>query len=223
MLRYILFLKIYLYFSVGNGRPREPALCQLCRHTIGTLYYWPVSAMARLLEAGVSEVRRYFCDDEDDCPVVASSCRPSLNHVTSYCWLPDDCTWQRRRSVDRTRISTRLGISGAPASAPPTDTCPPPSSAMITHSEMIDINVYQWRNYNFCPSPRQTFATNGKVSRQGWWLCEIPVHSLITVLIHNSGHFGPPLPFWALPGLPMASYATDVYSPRNGSKTDNKQ
>jgi len=43
--------------------------------------------------------------------------------------------------------------------------------------------------------------------------CEIPVHSLITVLIHNSGHFGPPLPFWAprppaLPGLPMASYAT---------------
>ena len=36
----------------------------------------------------------------------------------------------------------------------------------------------------------------------------------ITVLIHNSGHFGPRLPFWApgppaLPGLPMASYATD--------------
>jgi len=35
----------------------------------------------------------------------------------------------------------------------------------------------------------------------------------LTVLIHNSGHFGPPLPFWApgppaLPGLPMASYAT---------------
>jgi len=31
--------------------------------------------------------------------------------------------------------------------------------------------------------------------------------------MHNSGHFGPPLPFWApgppaLPGLPMASYAT---------------
>jgi len=35
-------------------------------------------------------------------------------------------------------------------------------------------------------------------------------YSLITVLIHNSGHFGPPLQFWApwppaLPGLPMAS------------------
>jgi len=43
---------------------------------------------------------------------------------------------------------------------------------------------------------------------------EHSLHSLITVLIHNSGHFGPPLPFWApgppaLPGLPMASYATD--------------
>ena len=24
----------------------------------------------------------------------------------------------------------------------------------------------------------------------------VPVHRLITVLIHNSGHFGPPLPFW---------------------------
>jgi len=43
--------------------------------------------------------------------------------------------------------------------------------------------------------------------------CAIPVHSLIAVLIHKSGHFGPPLPFWAaapqaLPGLPMAIYAT---------------
>jgi len=38
-------------------------------------------------------------------------------------------------------------------------------------------------------------------------------HSVITVLIHNLGHFGPPLPFLApgppaLPVLPMASYAT---------------
>jgi len=55
----------------------------------------------------------------------------------------------------------------------------------------------QWLNYNFCLPP-------GKHS----------LHSLITVLIHNSGHFRPPLPFWApgpppaLPALPMASYAT---------------
>jgi len=25
--------EIYLYFSTGNGQPREPALCQLYRHT----------------------------------------------------------------------------------------------------------------------------------------------------------------------------------------------
>ena len=44
-----------------------------------------------------------------------------------------------------------------------------------------------------------------------------PVSATIeeTVLIHNSGHFGPPLPFWALgppalPGLPMASYAAEI-------------
>jgi len=25
--------KVYLYISIGNGQPREPALCQLYRHT----------------------------------------------------------------------------------------------------------------------------------------------------------------------------------------------
>ena len=29
LLPYILSEKIYLYFSIGNGQPREPALCQL--------------------------------------------------------------------------------------------------------------------------------------------------------------------------------------------------
>ena len=53
--------------------------------------------------------------------------------------------------------------------------------------------------------PQQTFATNGEVRRQG---CEIPVHSLITVLIHNSGHFRPPLPFWD-PGPPGIAGAAD--------------
>jgi len=50
------------------------------------------------------------------------------------------------------------------------------------------------------------------------------LHSVITVLIHNSGHFGPPLPFWApgppaLPGLPMASYATGKNTKRLKRKT----
>jgi len=57
--------------------------------------------------------------------------------------------------------------------------------------------VAQWRNCNF------------------WAPGKHAVHSLMTVLIHNSGHFGPPLPFWApgppaLPGAPMASYANAV-------------
>ena len=33
LLPYILFEKYNLYFSIGNGQPREPALCQLYRHT----------------------------------------------------------------------------------------------------------------------------------------------------------------------------------------------
>ena len=34
--------KIYLYFSIGNGQPREPALCQLYRHTF--VPYGPTEA-----------------------------------------------------------------------------------------------------------------------------------------------------------------------------------
>jgi len=30
---YFISKKIYLYFSIGNGQPRDPALCQLYRHT----------------------------------------------------------------------------------------------------------------------------------------------------------------------------------------------
>jgi len=33
LLPYILSDKIHLYFSIGNGQPSEPALCQLYRHT----------------------------------------------------------------------------------------------------------------------------------------------------------------------------------------------
>jgi len=51
-------------------------------------------------------------------------------------------------------------------------------------------------------------------------MCQCTVYAILTLsphwhmhFIHNSGHFGPSLPFWApgppaLPGLPMASYAT---------------
>jgi len=33
ILPYILFAKYILYFSIGNGQPKEPALCQLYQHT----------------------------------------------------------------------------------------------------------------------------------------------------------------------------------------------
>ena len=77
-------------------------------------------------------------------------------------------------------------------------TDPAPHTMLTASVDIYCRYIYlaQWRNYNFW-APQQTFVTNSKVSRQGWWFCEIPVHSLITVLIHNSGHFGPPLPFWA--------------------------
>jgi len=46
----ILFEKIYLHFSIGNGQPREPsALCQLYRHTFVTCWLhnilWPACAV----------------------------------------------------------------------------------------------------------------------------------------------------------------------------------
>jgi len=39
LLPYTLVEKIYLYFSIGNGQPREPALCQLYRHTFVPCLY----------------------------------------------------------------------------------------------------------------------------------------------------------------------------------------
>ena len=38
LLPYILFEKIYLYFSIENGQPREPAPCRLYRHTFVPYY-----------------------------------------------------------------------------------------------------------------------------------------------------------------------------------------
>ena len=40
LLPYVLFEKIYSYFSTGNVQPSEPALCQLYRHAFNS--YSPV-------------------------------------------------------------------------------------------------------------------------------------------------------------------------------------
>ena len=45
----ILFEKKYLYFSMGNGQPREPALCQLYRHI-----FVPYFTRATLRQRGIS-------------------------------------------------------------------------------------------------------------------------------------------------------------------------
>jgi len=63
------------------------------------------------------------------------------------------------------------------------------------------------------PTPHDSFVASSDVTIIFGPPGKHSLHSLITVLIHNSGHFGPFLPFWApgppaLPGLPMASYAT---------------
>jgi len=58
VLPYILFQKIYLYFGAGNGRPREPALCQLYRHS-----FVPYSDAAEQLHTELAD-RRAREDDE---------------------------------------------------------------------------------------------------------------------------------------------------------------
>ena len=63
---------------------------------------------------------------------------------------------------------------------------------------ILNVCLEQWRNYNFWPP--------GKHS----------LHSVITVLVHNSGSLWTPFtvlgpcPPTALPGLPMASYAAGL-------------
>ena len=66
----------------------------------------------------------------------------------------------------------------------------------VLHNQMHRFELRQWRNYNFFGSPAN--------------ICYG-----LTVLIHNSGHFGPLYRFGslgppALPGLPVASYATGL-------------
>jgi len=55
LLPYILSEKIYLYFSIVNGQPVEPALCQLYRHTF-VPYRWRtyMQLVQRSLWAGSS-------------------------------------------------------------------------------------------------------------------------------------------------------------------------
>ena len=104
------------------------------------------------------------------------------------------CRWMRRGDIPSFTVlvvtSTCSGV---------TIVFGPPSK----HS--LRALVHRWTS-NTSSNQQSSALQNVSVYR---WFCEIPVHSIITVLIHNSGHFGPPLLFWAPgPGLPMAIYAT---------------
>jgi len=51
--------KIYLYFSSGNGQPREPALCQLYRHTF--VPYFRLADGALFVQKKVVRLRQQSC------------------------------------------------------------------------------------------------------------------------------------------------------------------
>ena len=51
------------------------------------------------------------------------------------------------------------------------------------------LRFIQWGNYNFCPPANIRYG--------------------LVVWIHNSGHFGPPLPFWAHGPPPGTAGAAD--------------
>ena len=48
---------MYLYFSVGNGQPREQALCKLYRHTFVPSYNKLTQLIERLLNQNVIRLR----------------------------------------------------------------------------------------------------------------------------------------------------------------------
>ena len=61
----ILFEKIYLYFSIGNGQPRKPALCQLYQHTFvtGTVYN-KIEKLIKLAKLKTSQVHRMITQSD---------------------------------------------------------------------------------------------------------------------------------------------------------------
>ena len=60
----VYYWTIYLYFSIGNGQPREPALCQLHRHTF--VRYTTVAERT---------------DSESGRAVLLAEFRPPIGHV----------------------------------------------------------------------------------------------------------------------------------------------
>ena len=100
----------------------------------------------------------------------------------------------------RRAASPRIGTSPPRRHLPPTmkNAIRGRSGGELSHESLWAL-VHLWTST--ASSDRQSTALPNV---SDWHICEIPVHSLITVLIYNSGHFGPPLPFWA-PGIAEAA------------------
>jgi len=95
---------MYLYYGIGNGQPREPALCQLYRHTF-VPYSSPGTKNQRLglarmvawsigLTSVVRPVRRAAC--------CCGCCWQGMSRwAAEVGWQGDGCHWQRIHPASR--------------------------------------------------------------------------------------------------------------------------
>ena len=65
---------MYLYFSVGNGQPREQALCKLYRHTFVPSYNKLTQLIERLLNPNVIRLRCAVADCAAGCAACIYFC-----------------------------------------------------------------------------------------------------------------------------------------------------
>jgi len=93
------FQKMYLYFSAGNGQPREPALCQLYRHTfVLSDINRPAHVSRSSGKGGGRELARYtivisLCFRLHS--VLCSFLNYSCVDLLVFCSTPTHSTWRR--------------------------------------------------------------------------------------------------------------------------------
>jgi len=91
--------KMYLYFSAGNGQPREPALCQLYRHTfVLSDINRPAHVSRSSGKGGGRELARYtivisLCFRLHS--VLYSFINYSCVDLLVFCSTPTHSTWRR--------------------------------------------------------------------------------------------------------------------------------
>jgi len=76
LLMYISFWKMYWYFSVENRQPREPALCQLYRHTfVLSIYRAVIKNITFTAEPRVHTTRVYIVLHYNYCILYIATCK----------------------------------------------------------------------------------------------------------------------------------------------------